>query len=213
MKIILSRHGNTFKSNETPVWVGSKHDLPLVESGIEQAKTLGKALKEANIRLHAVYCSPLQRTRHYADIALAESQTSLTPIVDPRLNELDYGAWNGLSNEEVREKFGAVELENWEKHYQWPKNAGWNKSEQTVQEEAISFATDLIHKHHPNDTILVVSSNGKLRYFLNLIPGEYEKYSHNRLLKIKTGNICGLSFNGNQWTTNYWNQLPDPALF
>jgi len=213
VKIILARHGNTFAPNEPATWVGCKNDLPLVNTGIIQAKTLGRALKEAALSLHAVYCSPLQRTLNYAEIALHEMHSPIKPIIDPRLNELDYGAWTGLTNEEVREKLGAEEIECWEKYYKWPQHSGWDKTEQEVRAEAMSFANDLLQKHHQDENILVVSSNGKLRYFLNLVIGEYEKYSQNGLLKVKTGNICGLTFDGHQWSTTYWNKLPDPGLF
>jgi probable phosphoglycerate mutase len=38
MQLILSRHGNTFSPQDAVVWVGAKQDLPLVDSGVLQAK-------------------------------------------------------------------------------------------------------------------------------------------------------------------------------
>ena len=37
MRLILSRHGNTFSPGEKAVWVGRRSDLPLVEEGRRQA--------------------------------------------------------------------------------------------------------------------------------------------------------------------------------
>jgi broad specificity phosphatase PhoE len=66
MQLILARHGNTFESNETPTWVGAQNDLPLTAAGLKQAKNLALYIKNNNIKLDAVYCGPLRRTRIYA---------------------------------------------------------------------------------------------------------------------------------------------------
>ena len=117
----------------------------------------------------------------------------------------------GLTNQQVVEKFGAEEFENWEKFYKWPEHSGWGKSEAVVRAEALDFAADLLRKHKQNENVLVVSSNGKLRYFLHLIPGEYEKKVRDGTIKIKTGNVCGLAFE-DAWRVKYWNRRPDGEL-
>ena len=60
--LIIARHGNTFGPNDTPTRVGAQTDLPLVESGQEQAKKLGTYLKENNLTPEITYCSELKRT-------------------------------------------------------------------------------------------------------------------------------------------------------
>lgn len=213
MKIILSRHGNTFESNTPATWVGCNNDLPLVAAGVEQANTLAKALKQSGVAPKAIYCGPLQRTLNYAQIIIQKLQINLKPIIDNRLNELDYGLWSGLTNQQIREKFGTEELENWEKFCQWPVNRHWSNSESFVRTEALAFAADLVKLHKPDDTIIVISSNGKLRYFLNLIPGAFETHVAAMSTKVKTGNICGLTYADNQWELNYWDQAPNQELF
>jgi broad specificity phosphatase PhoE len=208
MKLIFSRHGNTFDAATPPTWVGSKNNLPLVETGIVQAKTFAKSLTQSGIQLNAIYCVPLKRTVDYAQIIADELQSELTPAIDMRLNELDYGNWSGLTNQQIIEKFGPQILENWEKNCEWPAN-GWGSSEPVVRAEVLSFANEMAQKHKPDENILAVTSNGRLRYFLTLVPGEFENHVKTDSIKIKTGNICQLSFSNNQWEFHYWNKSPN----
>src|SRR5689334_17941090 len=109
MNLILSRHGNTFGPNDPVVWAGLTNDLPLVEAGIAQAERLGRVLQIQKIRPVAVYCSSLQRTSKYASIIIERAELRLKPIVDKRLDEIDYGAWTGLTNSEIIKLFGEKE--------------------------------------------------------------------------------------------------------
>lgn len=204
MEIILARHGNTFAPGQPVVWVGSQNDLPLVESGKEQAKKLGKVLLQANISPVAVYTGPLQRMTNYADILLKEMNLAIKPIIDMRLNEVDYGKWSGLTSEEVCAQFGKDQFEKWEKESKWPNNSGWGESEELVVKRIRQFAQDCAQKF-PNETILVVASNGCLRYFLDLIPGELAKRITDKTIKIATGNMCKLSYKNATWRIDYWN--------
>lgn len=205
MKLILSRHGNTFDSTMPVTWVGSQNDLPLVEKGITQAKSFAHSFQQSGDALSAVYCGPLKRTRDYAEIILNELGSSLNAIVDPRLNEVDYGAWSGLTNNEIHEKFGDELLEKWEKKSEWPANI-FGCSEESVRTDVSSFINDLMKKFRDDETVLVVTSNGKCRYFLDLIPGEFEKRKQENTFKVKTGNICRLDFYDGEWQLIYWDQ-------
>lgn len=213
MKIIFSRHGNTFTPLETPVWVGAREDLPLVASGVQQAKNLAFVLQHAGLDLKAIYCSPLLRTKHYAKIIIEEIHSSLKPIIDPRLNEIDYGTWSGLSNIEIQaQKGGGEALTAWEKLSQWPQGADWLGSPEIIFSEIKAFTDDLIRKHALEDTVLVVTSNGKLRYFLQLIPGEFEKHIHNQTFKVSTGNISLFAYDSIKWQIKFWNKKPEFLL-
>ena len=43
-KLVIVRHGNTFRAGETPTRVGARTDLPLVEE--ERARSAGRYLRE-----------------------------------------------------------------------------------------------------------------------------------------------------------------------
>lgn len=213
MKIILSRHGNTFSATDPVVWVGATQDLPLVDSGILQAQCLAQALQKKDIHPKAVYCGPLKRTRNYATIVLERLHLSKKPIVDTRLNEIDYGNWAGLTNTQIQEIDEGEELSAWENLSVWPKFAGWEGSPSHMIKEIREFSKDLISKYNSTDTLLVVSSNGRLRYFLKLIPGLFEQSIDDKTFKVATGNICLLTYEKNRkWKMPFWNKKPEYLL-
>jgi broad specificity phosphatase PhoE len=205
MRILLSRHGNTFAPDSPVVCAGARNDLLLVDSGKIQAQKLEQYLEKSHIIPAAVYCSPLQRTIEYAQIAVG----TIKPIIDPRLNELDYGDWTGLTSQQIIDCFGQTAWENWEKNSLWPVTGHWGSSEEKIITEVQSFADDLTKKHSTDDTVLVISSNGRLRYFLTLIPGTFETYVQQQTFKVATGNMCEMVYNHKQWSLTYWNISPD----
>ncbi|HEU5044026.1 MAG TPA: histidine phosphatase family protein [Nocardioidaceae bacterium] len=90
----LVRHGETEWSRE------GRHtsvtDLPLTESGVVVAKTLAERLDGLEFGL--VLTSPRQRARRTAELAgFAGART------EPDLVEWDYGDYEGLTTEQVRE--------------------------------------------------------------------------------------------------------------
>ena len=48
--LIIARHGNTFGPEDTPTRVGARTDVPLVGSGLEQGRALGRWLKAQGLR-------------------------------------------------------------------------------------------------------------------------------------------------------------------
>lgn len=212
MKIILSRHGNTFSASDSVVWVGATQDLSLVDSGVLQAKCFAQALQKAKIHPKAVYCGPLKRTRDYAAIVLEQLRSSLKPIIDARLNEIDYGNWAGLTNTQIQEIDEGDELSAWENLSVWPKIARWSGSPTQMIKEVKAFSNALVAQYDPTDTILVITSNGRLRYFLKLIPGLFEQYVRNKEFKVATGNICLLTYENRKWQIKFWNKKPEYLL-
>ncbi len=212
MELILARHGNTFKSGEPAVWVGSQNDLPLVESGEAQAKLLGQTLLKMQTTFTSVYTGPLIRMTAYAKIILSELKINLHPTIDLRLNEINYGKWSGLTRNEICEKFGADEFEKWENHSQWPQSGGWDESEQALIKRIKEFSNHLTQRYVKNEKILVVGSNGSLRYFLDLIPGKLQHHIKDRTVKIATGNISKLTYRNESWKLDFWNFSPQQML-
>jgi broad specificity phosphatase PhoE len=72
-------------------------DVPLSPEGREQARLLAGALRSA--RFDVVYASDLARALETARI-VAEPH-GLNVISDPRLREFDFGAWEGLTWDEI----------------------------------------------------------------------------------------------------------------
>ena len=204
MKLILARHGNTFRPGDKVVWVGCRNDLPLVESGLQQARDLGVALQDLDVKLAAIYCGPLRRTREFACVVVEEAGFGLQPIVDPRLNELDYGDWSGLTSDEIRARFGERALADWDERAAWPTNAGWGESPQAIHTQGVAFVRDLESRYGAEDTVLVVSSNGRLRAFAALAePGVLLSP-----VKMKTGHLGRLEGTAGRWLRTAWNEAP-----
>ncbi len=102
--IYLIRHGEIDKLS--PRRFLGQMDLPLNDNGIRQAKALHEKLK--NISFSHVFSSPLQRAVQTATLVSGISPESLHSIEN--LKEINLGAWEGLSVDEVRTRFpGAYE--------------------------------------------------------------------------------------------------------
>lgn len=95
-RIYIVRHGQTewsLSGRHT-----SRTDLPLTESGREEARRLRDRLTETRFSL--VLTSPLRRARETADLA------GFAHVAQPceDLHEWDYGAYEGLTTPEIRER-------------------------------------------------------------------------------------------------------------
>ena len=104
--ILLLRHG------QTPMSVQKRYagrtDAPLTDTGIRQAVAAAKRLASAGI--DAIVASPLQRTVRTAEEVAAV--TGVPVLTDEGFRETDFGAWEGLTFAEVRERWPS-ELTTW----------------------------------------------------------------------------------------------------
>jgi broad specificity phosphatase PhoE len=102
----LLRHGQTPMSVEKR-YAGTS-DVPLTEAGEEQAAAAAKRLAGAG--LDVIVTSPLLRARQTADAVAAACGADV--VVDAGFRETDFGAWEGLTFAEVRERWPA-EMTAW----------------------------------------------------------------------------------------------------
>jgi probable phosphoglycerate mutase len=205
-RLILARHGNTFKPEDTPVWVGARSDLPLVEKGVTQAQALAEALQKAGIAPQSLTSGPLQRTSQMATI-IAETLNipRATIRIDPRLREIDYGAWEGKSTEAIIAAGGGAELAAWNKSSVFPTSPGWSPSE-----AQLIIDTCAILAEARTGTALIITSNGILRFFARAVinAGDFTDR------KVATGHICVMERQSESggWKIAQWNQPPDRFL-
>lgn len=210
MKLILSRHGNTFGPGDQVVWAGLKNDLPLVAEGYLQADRCAEALIGKGIRLKAIYCSPLRRTQSYAEAIISRLKPHQVAELrmDARLAEIDYGEWTGKSKEEVIAQFGEADLRGWEEWSVWPEQGGWGASEGEVIAEVRSFVEEKSKEYGPDDWVLVVTHGGRMRYFLKMIEGEFEKRVREKAFKVRTGHLCRIDALSGSCVVRYWDMGP-----
>ena len=101
-EIIIARHGET-EWNVSEVFRG-QIDIALNETGVKQAELLAGYLSTSNIE--AVYSSPLQRALKTAEIIARSRQLKVN--VEPDLLDFNFGRWQGLSHQEVKEQYGEL---------------------------------------------------------------------------------------------------------
>lgn len=97
---ILLRHGQTALSVERRF--AGRGDVPLTETGLQQAAAAAARLKERGA-IDLVVSSPLSRARHTAE-AVAEA-TGAGLLIDDELAETDFGVWEGLTFAEVMKRW------------------------------------------------------------------------------------------------------------
>ncbi|MET8446348.1 bifunctional RNase H/acid phosphatase [Streptomyces sp. NPDC005209] len=98
---VLLRHGETPLTPQKRFSGSGGTDPSLSDVGREQAERVAAALARRGT-IQAVVASPLARTRETAGIVAARLGLDVT--VDEGLRETDFGAWEGLTFGEVRER-------------------------------------------------------------------------------------------------------------
>jgi alpha-ribazole phosphatase len=98
-RLYLARHGETTLSSEFR-YVGHM-DVDITENGVVQMHKLRDRLK--NETLTALYSSDLIRTKKGAEIIA--SCHDIEPIACEEFREINLGIWEGLTREEIIEKY------------------------------------------------------------------------------------------------------------
>ncbi|MDR0558717.1 MAG: phosphoglycerate mutase family protein [Prevotellaceae bacterium] len=211
-RIIVARHGNTFKNGETPRRAGAKTDLPLVES--VKAENIGKYLKSRDIVLSTVYASPLRRTVETADLAVNAMHISLKILKLDEFTEIDYGPDENKTEEEVYARLGNGDrnkgkaiIDAWNREAKVPD--GWIAEPEKIMKNWYDFAVNKVLRYDRGRNVLIVSSNGIIR-FAPCLTGNFEKFIQEHDIKINTGGICIFEKDENDrfWTCAGWNIKP-----
>ena len=96
MRLVLIRHAHS-QSNASGVLSGRLPNIHLSEKGIKQSQQLSERL--GNFAVAQLRISPMERcfetiSPWLNDVVLKNSP-DFEPIIDPSLNEVDYGHWSG----------------------------------------------------------------------------------------------------------------------
>jgi len=204
--LLFARHGNTFGPGDKVVWVGRETDLPLVEKGLQQAAAAAEAFKRKDLIPDAIYCASLRRTRRFAEI-VADVLGIGAPVVDGRLDELDYGSWAGRSNEEIlaADPNAAAAMEAWNSADVWPEQAGWVSRRETVMAGLADFTEERLSVGR-HQRPLVVSSNGILRFLPRLL---LEKGAQLPSFKMRTGHLGLIARRDGDVRLGTWDTSPE----
>ncbi|MFF8843883.1 bifunctional RNase H/acid phosphatase [Streptomyces sp. NPDC015127] len=148
---VLLRHGETALTPEKRFSGSGGSDPVLSEAGRRQAEAAAAALA-ARGTIQAVVSSPLRRCRETAETVA--SRLNLDVTYDEGLRETDFGAWEGLTFAEVRERY-PEDLDAWLASPKVPPTGG-GESFATVARRVAS-ARDRLLARYRGRTVLVVT--------------------------------------------------------
>ena len=178
-RILLVRHGETDWNVQSRMQ--GQSDEPLNVWGRAQAEAVRKRL--AGEIIHAVYASDLARAWETASLIDAG------PVkADPRLREMHFGEWEGLTYEDIQARDPDV-LARWGADVMdFTPPGGENLRQFAKRVEPV--LGDLAH-HHPKETVLLVAHGGSLQLLvalaLGLSPKKYWQFY------LKPGSVSELS--------------------
>lgn len=165
--LYLIRHGET-EGGEIRRYKGTI-DVPLSEKGVSQMEQVSKYIVEKGGKgglMSAVYCSDLTRAIRSAEI-VAEPH-SLKPIIISSLRERNFGLWEGMSFDEIREKY-PLEFDAWAGN---PLKFSPMEGESTLaMRDRVMQAMSEIMENHNKENIAIVAHGGVNRIILCHILG------------------------------------------
>lgn len=121
-KLVLLRHGESVwnRENRFTGWT----DVPLSETGVEEAMAAGKLLAKEGYVFDLAFTSVLRRAIKTLWLALEEMDLMWIPVLNNwRLNERHYGALQGLNKAETAERHGMEQVTLWRRSYDVPPPA------------------------------------------------------------------------------------------
>ncbi|HEV6964765.1 MULTISPECIES: 2,3-diphosphoglycerate-dependent phosphoglycerate mutase [Roseateles] len=121
-KLVLIRHGESTWNleNRFTGWT----DVDLTPTGVEQAKTSGRLLKEAGYDFDIAYTSVLKRAVWTLWHCLDQMDRTWLPVRHSwRLNERHYGALQGLNKADMAKQYGDEQVLIWRRSYDTPPPA------------------------------------------------------------------------------------------
>ena len=117
--LVLLRHGQSTWNAENLFtgWV----DVPLSETGEQEARRGGELLRGAGLLPDVVHTSLLRRAISTANLALDAADRHWIPVHrDWRLNERHYGALQGKNKKQTLDEFGEEQFMLWRRSYATP---------------------------------------------------------------------------------------------
>jgi len=172
MDIFLIRHAQS-KGNELNI-VQGKTDIGLSDLGKEQAEKLSGYFNSED--LNAIYSSNLARAIHTAEPTA--KKLGLEIKTDPDLQEADFGIWEGLTYDGVREQYPNEHSAWFADYHVRPK---WFESFESHFKRIKNGIEKILKIHGMDEKIAVFTHGGSIKtqlgYFNNLSGKELAKFA------------------------------------
>ena len=120
--LVLLRHGESTwnRENRFTGWT----DVPLTDTGIEQARDAGRLIRAEGLEFDLAYTSVLQRALWTLWHALDTMERTWLPVLNRwQLNERHYGALQGLNKSDMARQYGDEQVLIWRRSYDTPPPA------------------------------------------------------------------------------------------
>jgi broad specificity phosphatase PhoE len=145
-------------------------DEPLSPIGLQTAERLGAYFADKPIAaigpIAAIYVSEYQRTRQ--TIAPTAQRLGLTPVVDARLNEVDNGLLDGMSDEAVRQTYPDIwqAFRDRNRDFRFPEG----ETGEEVRQRISAFLDEKLQQH-ADETIIAVAHDAVIRMLMCTVLG------------------------------------------
>ncbi|MFB7123758.1 bifunctional RNase H/acid phosphatase [Kitasatospora sp. NPDC056273] len=183
---VLLRHGETPLTPEKRFSGSGGSDPELSDKGRWQAERAAEALA-ARGSVQAVVASPMLRTRQTAETVAA--RLGLEVRYEDGLREVDFGAWEGLTFAEVRERY-PDDLTAWLGSAK-AKPTGSGESFTTLTHRA-GVARDKILTRYAGKTVLVVSHVSPIKTLVRLALGAPPDSMYR--MELSAASICAVQY-------------------
>lgn len=162
--LIAVRHGRS-TSNAAGTLAGRTPGIDLDETGIEQARELGRRL--VDVPLVAAVTSPLERCQQTTRLVLDSAGSDLSPAIDERVIETDYGQWSGRLLKDLADE------PLWKTVQSTPQDARFPGGEamRAVQDRVVAAVLDWNSRLGERDVWLLASHGDPLAALLNWASG------------------------------------------
>lgn len=156
MRLLLIRHGET-DWNVTLQYQGHA-PIPLNEQGRRQAHRVADRLARRGDAT-ALYASDIARAWETA--AIISAAVGLSPQPIPELREIDVGQWEGLTPDELHQRY-PDHMREYEQDPAHTVRLG-GESYAQMQSRVLAGIQRLQETHHLDETVLAVSHGGAIR--------------------------------------------------
>ena len=159
--LVLVRHGQS-EWNAKNLFTGWKNP-GLTETGVKEAISAGKLIKDEKINFDTMYTSELIRAQLTGNTILEIINQSDIPIIkDIALNERNYGSLAGLNKDDARKKWGEEQVHIWRRSYDVPPPDG-ESLKNTAERVLPYFNKEILPKVISGSNILIAAHGNSLR--------------------------------------------------
>ena len=159
--VYMVRHGETILTPDRKFSGTGPLNPPLTDTGLAQAEKV--ATEIAKIKPDVLIASPLLRTKQTAE-SIAKA-TGLTPIFDEAWFECSFGDWDGLSIQEVKEKWPDDYI-SWISSSAFTPPGGESYDDLAAR---IEPAFDALAEKYPGQKVVVVTHNGVIKQLASIV--------------------------------------------